>query len=43
MEFFFDLGVSSHHLDTADRGFQVFRNDGKVDMRFNCNAGIKRS
>tara|TARA_B100000945_G_C20391785_1_gene602663 strand:+ start:599 stop:1525 length:927 start_codon:yes stop_codon:yes gene_type:complete len=35
----FDLGVSSHHLDTADRGFS-FQNDGKVDMRFNYNSGI---
>lgn len=34
-----DLGVSSHHFDTADRGFS-FRFEGKLDMRMNYSAGI---
>ncbi|MDD5769632.1 MAG: 16S rRNA (cytosine(1402)-N(4))-methyltransferase RsmH [Candidatus Gracilibacteria bacterium] len=39
---YYDLGISSLHIDEADRGFS-FKLDGPLDMRFDNSKGITAS
>ena len=38
--FIFDVGVSSHQIDSVDRGFS-FQNEGPLDMRMDQELGVR--